>query len=157
MPGARVEVYSAVVLAASRCLTVSASLSEGPQPPNSVVEAVTRYAMGDYSAYESLGPMEASLANAMIYGGLVLNYTCGPIAPLSRLIVTERIRLSRASGVKWSPLGDSLILKAWALMVKGSEREGLSLIAGPTAYPKGYLWEVGGDVRVMPVGFRVRV
>ncbi len=146
---ALVRARPAIVLAASECLAVSAALEDAPFGPSPEVESRLRL------LYESLSPLRpdagwdwvtSSLWYATVFGGLVLVHTCQPVTPISRTHVAEGISLAegRAHARR---LEDRDVVRAWAKIWSGAEREGLSELAGEAVWPRGVSWAPGGRLR----------
>lgn len=138
-----------MVLAASRCLAVAVALEEAPFGPSRPVESRL------LSLYSSLGPLTPdptwdwvlkSLWYATVYGGLVLVHRCEPVVPISRVYVYERLSLGSVGRSRG--LEDSELLRAWALIWSGAERDGLEELSGEAVWPEGYFWSPGGPLRV---------
>lgn len=143
-----------LVLAEGTCLVVSAYLDVekvSPIPPQALKAAILAFVLGDLNYVKNLSQLDATLAYAMIYGGLVLSYVCGPIAPISRLYVDSAIRLEEpkeASRVK--KRGDNVILKAWTHLAVGEDAIGLRMLEGLSTYPKHLVWRYPGPIKFSP-------
>ena len=145
---AGVRARPAILLAASSCLAVSAVLEEAPFTPRPEVEARLT------SLYSSMAPLTPdpswdwvlkSLWYATVYGGVVLVHRCDPVVPISRTYVSEKISVLRGGPAR--DLSDQDVLRAWAKIWSGAEREGLEDLAGGAVWPEGVSWAPGGAVR----------
>jgi len=140
----------ALILAWGECLAISAALDyeELPIPPV-VAEAVERLYRGEPIA-GGLRVEDLVLVYTIIYGGLILSYTCDPVTPISRAHIAVGLEIGGASGGR-RVISDNEILKAWALIYSGREAEGLDLVKGVSYYPWEVEWKPGGSVRILPV------
>ena len=145
---AGVRARPAILLAASRCLAVSAVLEDAPFGPRPEVEARLT------ALYSSIAPLTPdpgwdwvlkSLWYATVYGGGVLVHRCDPVVPISRTYVSEGVSLK--GGGPRRELSDQDVLRAWAKIWSGAEREGLEELAGAAAWPEGLSWAPGGPNR----------
>ncbi|MEM1777095.1 MAG: hypothetical protein QXE99_03855 [Acidilobaceae archaeon] len=150
-----ISVRPSALLAEGECLVVSAVLDTDRIPVlGHVREAVLRaFIDRDDDLIEGLSVKDKILAYTMIYGGLVLSYKCDIVTPISRIHVGTLLELGVRSEERI--VSDSLILRAWALIFKGREAEGLDLLSGEIIYPTRLGWRVGGDVRIAPIGVEV--
>jgi len=144
------QVRPAVILASSRCLAVSAVLESAPFGPDPLISSrlEEQYkSLSPFSPDPSWGWELKSLWYATLYGGLVLMYTCGPVTPISRVHVDEGLDIGVSDRAR-RQLDELDLLRAWAMIWVGQEREGLQELAGPTLRPEGYSWGPGGPHRV---------
>lgn len=147
-----ISIKPSALLAEGECLAISAVLDSDKIPVlEHVREAVVKaFIDRDEGIIESLNVRDKILAYTTIYGGLILSYKCNIVTPISRVHINTLIELGEPSNEKI--INDSLILKAWALIFKGREVEGLDLISGSLTYPINLKWRTRGGVRIVPVG-----
>jgi len=147
--GSLVRVKPVVVLAESPSLVLAASLEEAPwRPPRRAVEALAQILAGDpRGALASMDPLEAALAVAAAYGGIVLVSKTRPPAAMARLVPGAGLMLERGA-CSPSPLADGDLVEAWARIYWGDP-------VGPrcTVEPGGYKWGYPGPLQVAPVGY----
>ncbi|MEM1873052.1 MAG: hypothetical protein QXS85_01355 [Acidilobaceae archaeon] len=155
------KVKTPLLIAEGQCLAVSAYLDAErllPIPSRALKAAILAFTLGDVEALKTLDWRDAVIAYAMVYGGLVLSYTCGPTTPISRLYVDTGISIEESRGARFSRrLGDSTILKAWALLASGEEDLGLKMIQGLSSYPRALAWRHPGSVKLSPSPISVTV
>lgn len=147
--------YTPVILAGSECLQVSATVYDPWSPPRDVREAVIGFMeRGEEGPLLALSTRDRVLSYTIMYGGVLLFYTCGPVAPISRIYRRASIRLRRAEGLgpAKSRLSDHDILGAWALMFSGDFEGGMRALEGVLVWPEGFAWELGGDGELSPIG-----
>lgn len=145
-------VRPSVLLAMGECLAVSASLETDKVPVSERIREISISLFRGASNVGELGREEAPLVFSTVYGGLILSHVCDPIAPISRAYVRSRIDLWVSES---GEINDRKILKAWALIFSGKEREGLDLIKGETLYPIRVGWRPGGEIPISPVGIEI--
>ncbi len=148
----QLKLSPAIILAMGECLAVSAALEyENLRVPRGVEKAVlSLYTSGSTDALESLSLEDKILAYTIVYGGLILTYTCDPVTPISRAHVTVGIEVTGGRGAP-RRVDDREILRSWALIYQGREEEGLNVIQGVSYYPESLEWRVGGKIRITPV------
>ena len=152
------RIYPAVIVAVSDSFAVASVLRGGASIPPRVVEALIAYLMGDESRAEQLEVMDKVLLYSIAYGGLTLHFIDdGDSIPLARIVTLEKSpNVEQGSGdcePQW--LDDRSLLRAWKLIYKGREYEGLSALGDCSIYPErvplGIVDEPG-----MPLGYETR-
>ncbi len=152
------RIYPAIIVAASDNLAVASALRDGATIPPRVADALTAYLRGDESRAEELEVRDKILLYSIAYGGLTLHFIDNnDSVPLARIVTIEKSLKAKKENRSCKPrrLDDKSLLKAWSLIYKGREQEGLLALGGCSVYPEHIALEVV-DEPGLPLGYETR-
>ena len=152
------RIYPAVIVAVSDNFAVASVIGGNLRIPPEVAESLITYLRGGESGMEKLWTKDKILLYSIAYGGLTLHFIGdGDTIPLARIVTIEKSLKAKREGGECEPrnLDDKDLLKAWSLIYKGREYEGLSALGDCSVYPERVALEVI-DEPGMPLGYETR-
>ncbi|MCE4620651.1 MAG: hypothetical protein F7C33_06485 [Desulfurococcales archaeon] len=152
------RIYPAIIVAVSDNLAVASVLGGGVSVPPRVAKALTAYLRGDESSAERLEVWDKILLYSIAYGGLTLHFIDNNDSiPLARIVTLEKSLKAKKEAGDCEPhkLDDKSLLRAWSLIYKGREQEGLSALGECSVYPEHVALEVVDEPGI-PLGYETR-
>jgi hypothetical protein len=153
-----VDLYPVGILAKSKCFYIAGPIINAPWPPdndvkyviNDITDSMKEWNPSNYN----LDIIKKVIWYSTVYGGLILMYSCEPLIPMSRVIINIGLDIEKYDKKEIKEFDDNIVLKAWALILNGNEKEGLELISGKMFFPNDFVWKPGNNYSIAVRGIK---